>query len=36
MHLRAAFQYLNGGYKKADGDFVQGHVVMGQRGMALN
>jgi len=35
-HLIAASLYLKGPYKKAGEGFLQGHVVTGQRVMALN
>jgi len=34
--LRAVFQYLKGAYRKMERDFLQGCVVIGQGGMALN
>ena len=34
--LIAAFQYLKGLTRKLERDFLQGHVVIGQGGMALN
>jgi len=32
----AAFQYLKGPRRELERDFLQGHVVIGQGGMALN
>jgi len=34
--LIAAFQYLQGPTRKLERDFLQGHVVIGQGGMAFN
>ena len=34
--LIAAFQYLKGPTRKPERDFLQGHVVIGQRVMVLN
>jgi len=34
--LRAAFQYLKGPTGRMEREFLQGSVVIGQRGMALN
>jgi len=34
--LIVAFQYLKGPTRELERDFLQGHVVIGQGGMALN
>ena len=34
--LVVAFQQFKGAYRKAERDFLQGHVVIGQGVMALN
>lgn len=34
--LRDTIKYLQGSTREEEGDFLQGHIVMGHLGMALN
>lgn len=35
-HLRTAFQYLKGAYKRVEKGLLPGQIMTGQRGIALN